>query len=433
MGSLDFGLSYDNNLAFELADEPVLMNSLLADFRLAARNLLRNKQRTLVATLTVAFGIVAFLLAGGFIAWIFEQMREGTIHSQLGHIQIVRPGYFEKGIADPYAFLLPERSADEKKVESVTGFQSLAPRLSFGGLISHGETTIAFIGDGVDPVPEKPVSSHVRIVAGHNLLAADEKAVLLGEGLARSLGIKVGELVVLLVTAANGSPSAVEVTVAGLFATASKEYDDSALRLPIQVARKLMKVKGATSWVVLLDKTEQTAEGARSLSATLSAADFEIVPWNVLADFYNKTVVLFSKQISVVKLIIGLIIVLTISNTQMMSVLERTTEIGTSLAIGQRRNAVMRMFVAEGVMIGVIGGVLGVVLGVFLALLISAIGIPMPPPPGMSTGFVGEILVVPQLAIDALVLALFTTLIASVMPAWKASRMNIVDALRHNQ
>ena len=92
------------------------MISLLAYFRLAGRNLRRNEQRTVVATLTVAFGIVAFLLAGGFIVWVFEQMREATIHSQLGHLQIVRPGYFETGIADPYAFLLPEQSAEQRLV-----------------------------------------------------------------------------------------------------------------------------------------------------------------------------------------------------------------------------------------------------------------------------------------------------------------------------
>lgn len=409
------------------------MISAIADFRLATRNLRRNTRRTLVATLTVAFGIVAYLLAGGFIAWVFEQMREGTIHSQLGHIQIVRPGYFEKGIADPYAFLLPEQSSEQKNIEKIAGFQSLAPRLSFSGLISHNDTTIAFVGDGVDPEREKPVSSSVSIVTGRDLATAEEKAVILGEGLARSLGVKEGDIVVLLATAANGSPSAVEVNVAGTFATTAKEYDDSALRLPIQVARKLMRVRGATSWVVLLDKTERTAETASSLSKTLPAKDFEVVPWSELADFYNKTVVLFSKQISVVKFIIGLIIVLTISNTQMMSVLERTTEIGTSLAIGQRRNTVMRMFVAEGVLIGLAGGVLGVVLGYILANVISAVGIPMPPPPGMSSGFLGEILVAPSLAIDALFLAFVTTLLASIMPAWKASHMNIVDALRHNQ
>lgn len=409
------------------------MISLVSDFRLATRNLRRNTQRTLVATLTVAFGIVAFLLAGGFIAWIFEQMREDTIHSQLGHVQIVRPGYFEKGVADPYAYLLPEQSAEQESVEKMEGFGSLAPRLSFSGLVSHEDTSIAFVGEGIDPVREKPISSKVTIVSGRDLAKDNENSALLGEGLARSLGVQAGDSVVLLATAANGSASAVEVVVAGTFATISKEYDDSALRLPIQIARKLMKVRGATSWVVLLDKTERTDDSARQLAGALSGDKFEVIPWSDLADFYNKTVVLFSRQVNVVKFIIGVIIVLTISNTQMMSVLERTREIGTSLAIGQRRRAVLRMFVAEGVLIGLIGGVLGVVLGYLFGHLISAVGIPMPPPPGMARGFLGEILIVPELASEALILALVTTFLASVLPAFKASRMNIVDALRHNQ
>ncbi len=408
------------------------MNGLVADFRLASRNLLRNTQRTLVAILTVGFGIVAFMLASGFIAWIFEQMRESAIHSQFGHVQIVRPEYFEKGIADPYAFLLPDQAAEQQTVEQMAGFRSLAPRLAFSGLISHEETTVAFIGEGIDPVHEKPVSTQVNIMSGNDLTSADENAVLLGEGLARSMGVVAGDSVVLLVTAANGSPSAVEVKVAGTFATTTKEYDDTALRLPIQVARKLMKVKGATSWVVLLDKTERTPEAEAYLEKQLPAQKFEVVPWTALADFYNKTVVLFSKQVSVVKFIIGIIIILTISNTQMMSVLERTMEIGTSLAIGLRRLTVMRMFIAEGMLIGVVGGLLGVFLGYVLAQAISAIGIPMPPPPGMARGYLGEILILPRLAIEALVLAIITTLLASILPAWKASRMTIVDALRQN-
>lgn len=409
------------------------MNSVAAEFRLAARNLRRNTRRTLVATLTVAFGIVAFLLAGGFIAWVFEQMREATIHSQLGHFQIVRPGFFEKGIADPYAYLLPDQSVEQQKVERLESFKGLAPRLTFSGLVSHGETTIAFIADGIDPVREKPISSSVTVVSGHDLKDANERAVLLGEGLAAAMGVKVGDMVVLLATAANGSPSAVEVVVAGTFATSAKEYDDSALRLPIGVARRLMKVQGATSWVVLLDDTKKTDTAIATISDQLSVKEFEIVPWHTLADFYNKTVVLFSKQVSVVKFIIGVIIVLTISNTLMMSVLERTTEIGTSLAIGQRRATILRMFVAEGTLIGIVGGLLGVLLGYAFASAISAVGIPMPPPPGMARGFMGEILVVPGLAVDGFVLALITTFAASLLPAWKASRMNIVDALRYNQ
>ncbi len=405
---------------------------MFATVGLALRNLRRNTHRTLVAVLTVAAGIVAFLLAGGFIHWIFHDMREATIHSQLGHVQIVRPGYFDKGIADPYSFLLPGQAGEKSLVEQLPGTVSVGERLAFSGLISFGETSIGFIGEGIDPPREKPISKRVTIVAGRDLERADETSVLLGEGLANSLGARIGDRVVLLATAANGGASAVEVTVVGAFQTIYKDYDDQALRLPLAVARKLMRVDGATCWVVLLDRTEATDPTVKAIATRLPSGQFELVPWHQLADFYNKTVTLFSKQVNVVKLIIGLIIVLTISNTQTMSVLERTVEIGTSLAIGLRRGVIMRLFIVEGVLIGLLGAIIGVSVGFGLSKVISAVGIPMPPPPGMAHGYLGEILVEPQLMLDAALMGVVTTLLASLLPAWKASRMNIVDALRTN-
>lgn len=403
------------------------------EFKIALRNLRRNTKRSLVAVMTVAGGVIAFLLAGGFIAWIFQDMREATIHSQLGHIQIVRPGYFDTGISDPYAFLLPTASDAQSQIERTPGIRSLTPRLAFNGLLSLGEATIPFVGEGIDPIGEKLISSRITIMSGKNLTSDKEMGVLLGEGLAKNLGAQAGDRVVILSTASNGSPNAVEVEVKGTFATISKDFDDNALRMPIEVARKLMRVSGATSWVALLDDTEMTAKVLKDIRKDLPAKDFQTIPWTELADFYNKTVVLFSKQVDVVKIIIGLIIILTISNTQTMSVLERTTEIGTSLALGLRSSEIMRLFLLEGALIGIFGGLLGVVFGYLLAQGISAIGIPMPPPPGMAHGYTGQILVSRSLAIDAIVLALVTTLLASVMPAWKASRMVIVDALRCNQ
>lgn len=402
-------------------------------FRLALRNLARNRNRTLVAMLTVAGGVIAFLLAGGFINWIFDDMREATIRSQLGHIQIVRPGYFEKGIADPYAFLLPGKSAEEESIRTTAGVATVTPRLAFSGLVSFEDVTVGFSGEGIDPVRERPISTRITIKDGRDLQSIDEAAAILGEGLARTLGVKPGDSIVLLGTAANGRPNAIEVKVAGTFFTIYKDYDDTALRLPIPLARKLVRVDGATTWVTLLEKTETTAATVDALRTSLAPAKFQIVPWNELADFYNKVVVLFSKQVDVVKIIIGLIIILTISNTQTMSVLERTTEIGTSLAIGLRSSEVLRLFMLEGALIGIIGGLLGVALGYLLAAGISTVGIPMPPAPGMARGYTGQILIDAALAIDALLLALITTLIASIMPAWKAGRMNIVDALRCNQ
>lgn len=406
---------------------------LISEIGLSLRNLSRNANRTLVAIATIASGVIAFLLAGGFIEWILDADREGAIHSQLGHAQIVRPGFFDKGIADPYAFLLPADSQEFNTLANASGVATVTQRLVFSGLISKGDTTLAFAGEGIDPVRERPITSAIDVFKGKDLTTSDARMVLLGEGLANSLGVVPGDSVVLLTTTASGSPNAIEVTVAGIFMTPSKEYDDYALRLPIDLARKLMRVSGATSWVVLLDTTPRTQAFVAAARALLPADSFAVVPWRDLADFHNKTEALFTKQVQVVKIIIGLIIVLTIANTLTMSVMERTTEIGSSFAMGVRRWVVMRMFVLEALLLGIIGGTLGVIVGYLLALAISVVGIPMPPPPGMTQSFDAEIIVTPLLVSDAVVLSLLTTLVAGVLPAWKAGHMNIVDALRYNQ
>ena len=134
-----------------------------------------------------------------------------------------------------------------------------------------------------------------------------------------------------------------------------------------------------------------------------------------------------------IKLIIAFIILLGISNTMTMNVMERTGEIGTAMALGVKKSGILRQFLCEGALIGGIGGALGVLIGLLLAAIISDIGIPMPPPPGMARGYTGEILITLNMVLEALALAIFTTLIASLYPAWKASRMQIVDALRHNR
>jgi putative ABC transport system permease protein len=132
-------------------------------------------------------------------------------------------------------------------------------------------------------------------------------------------------------------------------------------------------------------------------------------------------------------LVIGLLILLSISNTLTMAVMERTSEIGTMMALGLRRRKVLRLFLNEGVVLGMVGGILGVSVGWALALLISYVGIPMPPPPGMDVGFTAEIMVTRTLAFAALTMAVIATTLAAVYPAWKASRLEIVHALRHNR
>jgi putative ABC transport system permease protein len=407
--------------------------TLAQDLRLAFRNVARQRRRSAMGVVAVAFGVIALMLAAGFIEWVYWAMREGVIGSRLGHIQIVREGYLESGTADPFRFLLPESAAERDAIEEVPGVVAVAPRLAFSGLVSLGDSTLSFIAEGIDPEKEKPFSAQVVMTQGEGLAADDKLGIIVGQGLAANLGVKVGDQVILVANTSSGGINAVEVRVRGLFSTVSKAFDDVALRVPLPVAQELLRVKGAHAWVLVLDETSRTTPVADELRARLAGKGLEIVPWYQLADFYNKTVTLFSKQVAVMKLIIAVIIILSISNTLTMSVLERTGEIGTSMALGIKRAQILGQFVGEGVIIGVIGGAIGVVLGLLLALGISAVGIPMPPPPGMARGFIGEVRVTPSLLGEAFTLALVTTLVASLYPAWKASRMEIVNALRHNR
>ena len=397
------------------------------------RNVFRQKRRSAFGISAVAFGVVAVLLSGGFVQWVFWAAREGTIQAGLGHIQIVRRGFFDTGLSDPFNFLLPENPSELKLIADMKGVRTVAPRISFSGLVSAGESSLSFVGEGVDPDSEARFGYPSIISQGQDLAADDPKGIILGRGLAENLGVNVGDTVVLLATTRDRGLGAVECKVRGTFTTVSKAYDDSALRVPREVAEHLIRVKGAHRWIIVLRDTGDTVRVIDALEKALPSENLQFVPWFDLADYYNKTVTLLSKQMAFVRLVISIIIVLCISNSLLMNVVERTSEIGTSMALGLRRANVLRRFLSEGLALGVLGGLTGTLLGVGLALLISWIGIPMPPPPGMSGGYRGEIMLTWQLVLGALALACGTALVASVYPAWKASRLVIVDALRRSQ
>lgn len=409
------------------------MRPLSLQLALAVRNTLRQKRRSGIAIGAVAFGIAALILAGGFIEWIFFDMRESTIKAQLGHIQIVRQGYHDSGKASPFEYLLPQALPQLDTPAAAREVKTVAPRLAFSGLVSRGDSTVSFIGEGVSPQAEASFAEGLQIRAGENLSEADPKAVIMGEGLARSVGAQVGDKVVLLASTASGGTNAVEVTVRGLFSTITKLFDDSALRIPLATAQTLLRTDGTHMQVVLLHDTARTDAVLAKLREKLPPKQLEAVAWYQLADIYNQTAELFTKQVHGVRMIIALIIILCISNTMATNVMERIGEIGTSMALGIKRSGILQLFLCEGIVLGTIGGIVGIVIGALLAAAISAVGIPMPPAPGMAHGFTGRILVTWETAGISLLLAVATTLLASILPAWKASRLEIVNALRHNR
>ena len=221
------------------AESPAIVT---LDLWLAARNILRQRRRSAVGLGAVAAGVVALLLASGFFEWNYDDMRESTIRARIGHIQVTRRGYLRRGHGRAVRFLIPEMSEDRKLHRGLSSKSRPSRRGSCStASISVGESTVSFLGEGVDPERERKLSGALAILEGEDLSSrTDQTGIIVGQGLAQNLGVKVGQTVVLLANTPSGGINAVETHVRGIFATVTKAYDDYALRVPLKTAQKLV-------------------------------------------------------------------------------------------------------------------------------------------------------------------------------------------------
>jgi putative ABC transport system permease protein len=362
-----------------------------------------------------------------------RDFQEQAIRSLYGHLQVARVGFFQSGSADPFKYLVLEPFMTSGPIARLDGLLYAAPRLNLTGLLAKGDVTAGFSGVGVDPRLEPGGTTALRIIAGQRLAAEHPEGILVGQGLARAMKVQLGDHLTVLVNVPGGAITGMDVRVRGVFATVSKDYDDSAIRLPIAAAQELLRTQGVHLWVLMLDETGRTDAVAAELRERLAPEGFEVAPWHRLAQFYVRAAALLADQVGIVRLIIAVIVVLGILNAMTISVIERTGEIGTSLALGVRRTAVMRQFLLEGLLVGAVGIVLGSLLALGVAGAVELLGIPMPPAPGMAEGFEARIDISPGLIAETAVTTLVAASLAALYPAWRASRMNIVAALRRSR
>jgi putative ABC transport system permease protein len=403
--------------------------------KLAARNVFRNRRRTLITLAAMGFGAAAIIVFGGFVNAIFWGVRESTIRSQVGHIQLYRKGFSEKGNLAPFDYLIEDYSGLRAELMKIEHVKTVTARLGLSGLVSTGDTTTSFVGAGVQPEGEADLSSLAVIVEGQDLSSGEPRGITLGLGLARAFGVKLGDDLTLLTTTKAGSINALAVKVRGVWESGEKAYDDRFLKVSLPEVQRVLDLENGEvqSVVLLLDQTENTAAVRDRIDRLIRerGLDLEIKTWEDLALRYHQVRELFGRIFAVLTLIVSIMVVFGITNTMTMAIFERTREIGTVMALGTRRRGVVSMFVLEGVTLGLLGGLLGVVLGIVFAKLISVLGIQLPPPPGSTRGFAVQIFVVPAVLIQAFRLSIITAALASLYPAWRAARLDVVEALRH--
>jgi putative ABC transport system permease protein len=400
--------------------------------KLALRNILRHKLRTAMTLAAIVFGVVGLILSGGFVEDIFLQLAETTIHSQSGHLQIYKTGFFAQGSRAPEKYLIDEPDSIRSALDRFTEIDDTMARVNFSGLLNNGRTDLSIVGEGVEADKEARLGSHLKISAGRQLGKADAYGILVGHGVAASLKLIPGERVTLLLNTAEGAMNSLEFEVVGVFQTFSKEFDARAVRIPLAAAQELLNTQGINRIVLSLKKTEDTERVTRSLSAQLDGALYELKTWRQLNDFYQKTVDLYARQFGVLRLIVLIMVFLGVANTINMSVFERTGEFGTMMALGNTRMTIFQLVLLENVLLGLIGASVGALLGVALAVLISTVGIVMPPPPNANIGYTALIRIVPSVVVMAFLVGLIATILAAIFPASRVARTPIDEALRQN-
>jgi len=403
---------------------------LKALLKLAARNLTRNKARSALSLAAIAIGVAGLILSGGFVNDLIFQLGEALIHSQSGHVQVARAGYFEVGSRSPAKYLITPEQAEQTQLAKLPHVAEVMRRLNFSALLSNGRSSYPVLGEGIEADREAKLGTYVLMLQGRALTQNDRFGAIVGAGVARAMNLQAGSQISLLSPTVDEAMNTVDVEVVGTFQSFSADYDDRVVKVLLPTAQELINTQGVNVLVALLDETRNTSAVAAAASARTKGMGLEVMRWESLNDFYWKAVALYDRQFGVLRLIVLVMVMFAVVGAMNVAVLERTGEFGTMRALGNTGADVIRLIVAEGALMGAIGASLGVLLGLLSAWIISKVGIPMPPPPNSNFEYTAHIRLDLAVCMSAFAIGFVATVLASIPPALRVSRLPIVEALR---
>jgi putative ABC transport system permease protein len=418
---------------------------------LAFRNLFRAKRRNALAGGSMALGTAALVIAAGLADGITRQLSDNLIRVQTGHLQVVvRPDDFQSqnNPFDAYGQdELPDAAALARRIEAEGRGADVVRAVPYlfvrGSAVAGSRSSVAWIV-GIDPTREPELRAAQPAVSGRFLPEGDDLAVYVAETAARKLRVGVGDSVSFVVQTPQGAVNSLDATVCGTFRKGAPWYDN-AFYISLGAAQQLVDWPGgATNLKVLLaDGGERALQRARSsVEASVAKARPQGLArgTRVRVESYTEAgrfsyAIILANQAALVMLSgflyaaagVGVV------NAMLMSVRERTREIGTMRALGMRRSRVVRLFLLEGLALGVVSAAAGALVGGAVVLALAARGIPMTVA-SLSWMAGGDVLYpalepISVLWATASIVALST--IAAIYPAFTASRLEPREALHH--
>ena len=406
--------------------------------KIAVRNLMRYKRRTLLTASLVAIGVV-FVLVFISVSGSFKNMMIGQItDSFLGHVQIHKKGYVASLDSLPLTMNLNAKALGkvEKAISETDGIEAYSKRIKFGGMFSNFVETTNVRLNGVYPEDEfKTVPLFLsRIVEGEKSIKPGE--ILVPELLAKGMKVKVGDTVVVIATNRDGSVNGKQFLVGGILESVSGPGGrDGYIHIDDATEILRMDAPEISEIAIRLKDFEELQSVFGKLTGQLSSElnkqgkpAFEVHTWEKLSPFYN-----IARMIDVmtffIKLMLIAIVLVSIMNVMVTAVYERIREIGTIAAIGTLPGKIVAMFLIEGFSLGLFGALVGDILGIAVIYALNAAKLTFDF--GRQKGLLLSPSVNLQDILTISIIVIIISVLASLQPAYKASRMNPIDALRH--
>jgi putative ABC transport system permease protein len=408
------------------------MRIFLIFLQLAGRNVTRNRSRSALTFGAIFFGVALTILLAGFGNGLGTLMRNDIVLAKMGAIQVHRKGYADQKDNQPLKLDMPEGGELAAKMRAVPGVVAVTPRLVFGGLINNGTEATMFVGRGVDPRSEyQTLPWATKDVSGKPIAADAPNTGIIGAELAAAMRVPLGGSVILQATTQGGQQNALDLDIGGSLDNANVFESKRFLHVPLAFAQSLTRMPGrVTEYAVRVGDTDPIDDVAGALRRVLGP-DYDVETWRQLQPNMADVITFQRIVIAIISVVFLVIVVFGVVNTMVMSVLERTREIGTMMAVGVRRGRIGVLFLLEAALLATLGAGAGAGFGRGVVALVAARGGFAFAAPGSASARYHLVPVIPP-AIIALAAAasVLGALFAAVYPAWKATRLRPVEALR---
>lgn len=400
-------------------------------FKISLRNTMRQKRRTILTALTMFGGFVLASISVGWSDGTYSYIIDMFTRNQLGHIQIHGKGYLDK----PSIYnTIEDYEKVGGKIESINGVNQWTPRLFAAGLASVKDKSAAVQVKGIDPAKENQATRfNKKIITGKTLPDTAAHAAILGKGLAEVLKADVGDQVVIVSQAADGSIANDLYDIIGIIESGDQMSDRMSFYLHLQDAQELFVLYNQIHEIaVIVNQLDQVDEITSGIEAKLDDPNLSVAPWQEFAKSFYQAMRADVQGMWIMIFVIVLIVAIGVLNTVLMSVLERTREYGVQKAIGTRPRQIFWQVIMEVNVIAVVSLFIGACLSMLANHLLSIYGITLPQSftyGGIEFKEMYAEVNARSLYIPAITVML-SALLVSIFPALRASRIKPAKAMR---